>query len=183
MRKLDWDGGLTLEFVGSRLTFSTEQVARLCGVTRRQLTYWVQRGFVPQEDGFTVAAVEKVLLIKRALDEGATLRTAVREADRLLNERTQRRAQVMAMSAQQLRAAVDERLDQLEEALRRFRGTLPVQASASSLQKIWERLDGLNLEELLSQPEKASALQERLLKLDDAVDELGRTLQELQQAA
>lgn len=182
MKRLDWEGGLTLEFIGSRMKFSTEQVARLCGVTRRQLTYWVQRGFVPVEDGFTVPAVEKVLLIKRSLDEGATLRTAVREATRVLDERAQRRAQVMAMGPQQLREAVNERLDQLENALRRLRETLPVLASASALHKVWERLDTLRLEDVLAQPDKAASLHERLLKLDDAVDELGRALQELQQS-
>ncbi|MHB1417704.1 MAG: MerR family transcriptional regulator, partial [Chloroflexota bacterium] len=89
---LDVRDGLGLADIAAKVDFSTEQVARMCGVSRRQLAYWAHKGIIPSEEGYPLAAVEKVLLIRKELDKGSTLRQAVQRVE----ERIAGRARVEA---------------------------------------------------------------------------------------
>ena len=64
----------------SRLRLNATDAARVCGVTVRQLTYWTDRGIVETHDGdnrtYDLAALRKVVAIKRAMLEGYTLERA-----------------------------------------------------------------------------------------------------------
>jgi DNA-binding transcriptional MerR regulator len=73
----------------SRLALTKAQVARLAGVSRRQMIYWSSKGLLgdPGRRTFDGYAVEKVSLIKSALDQGHTLSIAADLAERELRSR------------------------------------------------------------------------------------------------
>ena len=68
------------------LELTTTQVARLTGLSRRQIVYWSSKGLIgrPDRKTFDGPSIEKVLLIKRALEQGTRLRDAARLAEREL---------------------------------------------------------------------------------------------------
>ena len=58
-----------------RLELGIGQAAQLCGVSIRQLSYWTDKGIIqPADEGasrtYDYHAIEKVCLIKQALDHG-----------------------------------------------------------------------------------------------------------------
>ena len=69
------------------LELTKTQVARLTGLSRRQIVYWSSKGLIgrPDRRTFDGPSIEKVLLIKRALDQGRRLRDAARLAERELD--------------------------------------------------------------------------------------------------
>jgi len=72
-----------------RLRLTAGKAAELCGITRRQLCYWTDKGIIPCVAGGSTADVSrriydlnglsKALVLKRLMDEGRGLRRAVRE--------------------------------------------------------------------------------------------------------
>jgi DNA-binding transcriptional MerR regulator len=73
----------------NRLALTKAQVARLAGVSRRQMIYWSSKGLLgdPGRRTFDGRAVEKVTLIKSALDQGHTLSIAAELAEKELRPR------------------------------------------------------------------------------------------------
>jgi DNA-binding transcriptional MerR regulator len=73
----------------NRLALTKAQVARLVGVSRRQMIYWSSKGLLgdPARRTFDGRAIEKVTLIKSALDQGHTLANAAELAERELHLR------------------------------------------------------------------------------------------------
>lgn len=92
---------------------TTEQVARLCGVSRRQLSYWVQRGLIKGDDGYSHDTVEKVLLVKRGLDAGSSLRVATSAAEQRLAQRQRLDETYRRMTDDEIRGRFVGWLDQL----------------------------------------------------------------------
>jgi DNA-binding transcriptional MerR regulator len=74
------------DLVWNRLALTKAQVARLAGVSRRQMIYWSSKGLLgdPARRTFDGRAVEKVMLIKNALDQGQPLSVAAEMAEREL---------------------------------------------------------------------------------------------------
>ena len=74
------------DLIWKRLALTKAQVARLAGVSRRQMIYWSSKGLLgdPARRTFDGPAVEKVVLIKSALDQGETLAAAAEMAEREL---------------------------------------------------------------------------------------------------
>ena len=72
-----------------RLRLTAGKAAELCGITRRQLCYWTDKGIIPCCTGgndrdplrriYDFNGLSKVLMLKRIMDEGRGLRRAVRE--------------------------------------------------------------------------------------------------------
>jgi len=72
-----------------RLRLTAGKAAELCGITRRQLCYWTDKGIIPCVSGGNTADISrriydlnglcKALVLKRLMDEGRGLRRAVRE--------------------------------------------------------------------------------------------------------
>jgi DNA-binding transcriptional MerR regulator len=72
-----------------RLRLTAGKAAELCGITRRQLCYWTDKGIIPCVSGGNTADISrriydlnglcKALALKRLMDEGRGLRRAVRE--------------------------------------------------------------------------------------------------------
>ena len=71
-----------------RLRLTKRQVAELAGVTERQVGYWTARGYLPTAagaaGGYNGDAVDLCALIRGALAQGVSLRTAVARANRTL---------------------------------------------------------------------------------------------------
>jgi len=75
--------------VFGRLRLTAGKAAELCGVTRRQLCYWTDKGIIPCVSGgngrdssrriYDFNGLRKALALKRLMDEGRGLRRAVRE--------------------------------------------------------------------------------------------------------
>jgi len=76
------------EQLWSHLELTKTQVARLTGLSRRQIVYWSSKGLIgrPDRKTFDGPSIEKVLLIKRALEQGTRLQEAVRLAERELDQ-------------------------------------------------------------------------------------------------
>src|SRR4030042_995852 len=75
-----------------RLELGIGQAAQLCGVSIRQLSYWTDKGIIqPTGQGasrtYDYQAIEKVSLIKQALDHGYSLEGAVAETEAFLAQR------------------------------------------------------------------------------------------------
>ncbi|NPV54391.1 MAG: MerR family transcriptional regulator [Firmicutes bacterium] len=72
------------------LELTIGQVAKLGGVTSRQVSYWTEKGVISakREPGraqyYDLDAVRKVRLVKELLDCGYTLATAAEEAERIM---------------------------------------------------------------------------------------------------
>ena len=69
-----------------QLELTKTQVAKLTGLSRRQIVYWSSKGLIgsPTRRTFDGPAVEKVMVMKEALQRGARLEDAARQADRQL---------------------------------------------------------------------------------------------------
>jgi DNA-binding transcriptional MerR regulator len=69
------------------LELTKTQVARLTGLSRRQIVYWSSKGLIgrPDRKTFDGPSIEKVVLIKRALEQGTRLQDAARMAERELS--------------------------------------------------------------------------------------------------
>ena len=70
----------------TRLRLGIGQAASLCGVSIRQLSYWTDKGIVQPVDedrtrNYDYPAIEKITLIKQALDQGFSLEGAVAEVE------------------------------------------------------------------------------------------------------
>lgn len=74
------------DLIWNRLALTKAQVARLAGVSRRQMIYWSSKGLLgdPGRRTFDGPAIEKVMLIKSALDQGQSLAAAAEMAEREL---------------------------------------------------------------------------------------------------
>jgi len=110
-----------------RLELGIGQAAHLCGVSIRQLSYWTDKGLVRPKSGggsrtYDYRAIEKVCLIKQALDQGYSLEGAVAEADVFLTRQGREHEQLEGTPADEVRRLVvarSERLGQLSDRIRR----------------------------------------------------------------
>ena len=76
--------------VWARLALTINQVSELTGLSRRQLSHWVTRGYLTPANSdpvlFNGTAVEQAMYIKQALDAGLSVRRAVAAANRYLGD-------------------------------------------------------------------------------------------------
>lgn len=103
------------------------QASQLCGVSIRQLSYWTDKGIIKPANRkgsrtYDYHAIEKVCLIKQALDQGYSLEGAVAEAAVFLARQSEQETALQAVSDEELRQLVlarTERLSQFSERIRR----------------------------------------------------------------
>jgi len=174
-------GGLSLAEIAAKVRLTTEQVARLCGVSRRQLSYWVQRGIVLAGDGYPVDAVEKVLLIKRELDRGRSLKQATQSVDDHLAQREARRRALAEMPPEALAESFAEHLGRLGILAEELRQAVVVQRSALPLRRLSRHLDQLRLEEWLARPTGAVPLCAQVRRLEEALARMGASLSQMRE--
>jgi DNA-binding transcriptional MerR regulator len=124
------------------------QAAQLCGVSIRQLSYWTDKGIVrPTEQGgsrtYDYKAIEKVCLIKQALDHGYSLEGAVGEAEAFLARRSKEREELLAVDEVGLRKQVLARADNLHQFADRIRRGLRTYRVSGDLGRLVASVNGL----------------------------------------
>lgn len=105
----------------ARLRLDRTDLVRLTGLSRRQIGYWERNGLIEHgpDSRFSMATLERVLLIKQALDAGFPLAVAVQ----LVNRYQAESPPTNHLDWDVLRR-VSAGLDRVEEALRALRHTL-----------------------------------------------------------
>jgi DNA-binding transcriptional MerR regulator len=102
------------------LALTKTQLAALCGLTLRQVTYWTARGYLPPAPApagrYNGNAIDLALLIKQGLARGLPLRRAVALARAHLGAELARQPGLGALDGATL-AALDAELGQAEAAL------------------------------------------------------------------
>jgi DNA-binding transcriptional MerR regulator len=82
----------------TKLNLTTAQVAALCDLTTRQVSYWAQKGYLPRSpvnpERFNGNAIDMCILIKQALDAGATLSEAAQMATSFIADELRRQPQM-----------------------------------------------------------------------------------------
>ena len=82
----------------TKLNLTTAQLAQLCDLTTRQVSYWALKGYLPRSpqnnERFNGNAVDMCMLIKQAMDGGATLAHAAQMASAYLAEELRRQPQM-----------------------------------------------------------------------------------------
>jgi DNA-binding transcriptional MerR regulator len=174
-----------------RLVLSAGKAAELCGISRRQLCYWTDKGVVEAvgEDeasaaprrAYTLAALYRVTLIKREIDRGHSLHRAAQEVDRRLGARAQRQRELLEGSpaqreeflighAERLRE-VAGRLRQAAAAHRGPRALLPVARALLTVRET--EAGGDALAGLRDDPEACCRLAQAVDSISALLDELG----------
>ena len=131
-----------------RVELGIGQAAHLCGVSIRQLSYWTDKGIIkPSQRGgsrtYDYPAIEKVCLVKQALDQGYSLEGAAAEADEFLARRAQERTQLQGVSDEELRRQVAARADRLRQLADRVRRGLRTYRVSGDLGRMAASLTGL----------------------------------------
>ncbi len=131
-----------------RLELGIGQAAQLCGVSIRQLSYWTDKGIIePSERGgsrtYDYQAIEKVCLIKQALDQGYSLEGAVQEAEAFLDHRNSEREKLSALPEADLRKLVLARADGLGHFADRIRRGLRTYRVSGDLGRLVASVSGL----------------------------------------
>jgi len=82
----------------TKLNLTTAQLAQLCDLTTRQVSYWALKGYLPRSpqnnERFNGNAVDMCMLIKQAMDGGATLSHAAQMASAYLADELRRQPQM-----------------------------------------------------------------------------------------
>ena len=131
-----------------RLELGIGQAAHLCEVSIRQLSYWTDKGIIqPNDKGgsrtYNYPAIEKVCLIKQALDHGYSLEGAVAEAESFLQRRERERQELAQMPEQELRQLALERSEKLNLLADRIRRGLRTYRVSGELGRMAASLGGL----------------------------------------
>jgi len=124
------------------------QAAHLCGVSIRQLSYWTDKGIIrPRQRGgsrtYDFPAIEKVCLIKQALDQGYSLEGAAAEADAFLGQRRKEHEELAALPEQELREQMVARTGKLQQLSDRIRRGLRTYRVSGDLGRMAASLSGL----------------------------------------
>jgi DNA-binding transcriptional MerR regulator len=131
-----------------RLELGIGQAAQLCGVSIRQLSYWTDKGIIkPTDQGgsrtYDYAAIEKVCLIKQALDQGYSLEGAVAESEAFLAQRQKEQQGLLSMPDVELRKLVLARADNLHQFADRIRRGLRTYRVSGDLGRLVASVNGL----------------------------------------
>ena len=130
-----------------KLQLTTGKAAEFCGVSRRQLCYWTDKGIISSlsdnaevegEDEasrrvYDFPSLSKVLLIKQVLQQGRGLKRASKEITNFLEERKRQGAEVMTATAEKRENFLLAQAQRLEDATARVRKLLPEVRSRSRL--------------------------------------------------
>lgn len=172
----------------SRLRLGIGQAAALCNVSIRQLSYWTDKGIITPVDEeknrcYDYASLEKVALIKQALDQGFSLEGAVTEADSFIRRRDQERKRIDTMPDTELEQYVLTQSNQLQgladkirREIRTFRVSGTLQGAAASLSGV-DRLISF----FEANPYTVNTARQIAIRLGREMGEVERELQLLEQ--
>lgn len=177
---LDAELGPSLQEVMGKVKFSVEQMSRICGVSRRQLSYWTKKGILTGDGGYSLSTLAKVMLIKKELDKRTSLRRAVQKVDEHLGRRAAEARELEVMSDSELRALVVDRLSQVQGRLRQIRLGVHQAGTGTNLRRLASELSALQVESLLKEPQAGVTLPSLASRLKLALEQLERILQPLE---
>lgn len=143
-----------------KLRLSVGEAARVTGVSVRQLSYWTQKGLVralgtPTKRLYDMRSLERIMLIKRHLNDGYALDEAARLADRW--QRSARAAKLALV--REPHEVIAQHVAELEELVDYLKQRLAQGAPRAQLAATASKLSQLNLAALL---EEQPALRRRL---------------------
>jgi DNA-binding transcriptional MerR regulator len=171
-----------------RLELGIGQAAHLCGVSIRQLSYWTDKGIVKPTDRsgsrtYDYLAIEKVCLIKQALDQGYSLEGAVSEADGFLARRDRERRELEETPDEELQRLAGSRSEKLGQFADRIRRGLRTYRVSGELGRMAASLGGL--EKLISfleaNPYTVNTARQIALRVGREVDSVQKELDLLEQ--
>ena len=88
--------------IWANLDLTKSQVAKLCGVTTRQVSHWTSRGYLlaagQDPERFNGDTIDMVLLIKQGLDQGVPLHRAVAAARSYISEELRQQPDAQAIA-------------------------------------------------------------------------------------
>lgn len=133
----------------ARLRLGIGQTAELCGVSIRQLSYWTDKGIIKAVDenrsrSYDYQSIERVSLIKQALDQGYSLDGAVAEADAVLQKRDDEQRKIEEMSESDLERMVVEKADQLQQLAERIKREVRTYRISGDLGRAAASLSGVD---------------------------------------
>ena len=103
------------------LALTKAQLAALCGLSERQVSYWTAQGYLPRStrapERFSGDAVDMALLIKQGRQQGLSVYEAVHQARTCLTAERSQQPDLHALDAVAL-AMLATRVAQAEEATR-----------------------------------------------------------------
>jgi len=171
----------------AKLRLGIGQTAELCGVSIRQLSYWTDKGIIKPVDedrsrSYDYAAIEKVSLIKQALDEGYSLDGAVVEADAVLQKREEERRQIEEMGESNLERLILDKADSLQQLAERIRRQVRTYRISGDLGRAAASLGGVDrlITFFEANPYTINTARQIALRLGGEVSEIERELQLLE---
>lgn len=169
--------------VVTRLRLSAAEAARVCQVTPRQLIYWTRKGLVkPSADdahSYDVVALERVVRIRRELENGRSLEKAAQAVDREMALLAADAEHLATLDPGGLEAELAARLERLEARIGSLRRSLPAAVGLGRLRHAVARLASLEAKGSLGAGSDAEKAKVVALRLGRAVDELEQLLREV----
>lgn len=143
--------GLSLRHILRHVKLSFEQQAKLCGVSRRQLAYWIRTGVVPAPGEDAFLTIERATLISIRLQRGDSLRQAVEMVNGLYERHRETLAELEGMSDEERGRQLAQQLEELQSEVNRIRQRVS-EPSTPALDPLalMGLLKNLSLNELLS---------------------------------
>jgi DNA-binding transcriptional MerR regulator len=171
-----------------RLRLGIGQAAALCDVSIRQLSYWTDKGIITPIDeeknrSYDYVALEKVALIKQALDQGYSLEGAVAEADAFMKRRDQERARLDTMPDTELEQYVISQATQLQSLSDKIRREIRTYRVSGQLQGAATSLGGVDrlISFFEANPYTVNTARQIAIRLGREMSEVERELQLLEQ--
>jgi DNA-binding transcriptional MerR regulator len=172
----------------SRLRLGIGQAAALCNVSIRQLSYWTDKGIIVPIDeeknrSYDYTALEKVALIKQALDQGFSLEGAVAEADSFMRRRDQERKRIETMPDTELEQYVLTQANQLQGLSDKIRREIRTFRVSGTLQGAVTTLSGVDrlISFFEANPYTVNTARQIAIRLGREMSEVERELQLLEQ--
>ena len=171
-----------------RLRLGIGQAAALCDVSIRQLSYWTDKGIIEPVDeeknrSYDYAALEKVALIKQALDQGYSLEGAVAEADNFLKRRDDERSRLDTMPDFELEQYILNQVGQMQSVAEKVRREIRTFRVSGQLQGVATSLGGVDrlISFFESNPYTVNTARQIAIRLGREMTEVERELQLLEQ--
>lgn len=171
-----------------RLRLGIGQAAALCEVSIRQLSYWTDKGIILPVDeeknrSYDFPALEKVALIKQALDQGYSLEGAVAEAESFMKRRETERQHVEEMPDADLEQYVLTQAGQLQGLAEKVRREIRTYRVSGQLQGVATSLGGVDrlISFFEANPYTVNTARQIAIRLGREMTEVERELQLLEQ--
>jgi DNA-binding transcriptional MerR regulator len=172
----------------AKLRLGIGQTAELCGVSIRQLSYWTDKGIVRPVDedrsrSYDYAAIEKVSLIKQALDQGYSLDGAVAEAEVVLDKREEEQRKIEEMTESNLERLILEKADDLQQLAEKIKRQVRTYRISGDLGRAAASLSGVDrlISFFEANPYTINTARQIALRLGSEVGEIERELQLLEE--